>query len=78
MKGKKKVDGEVGLIFIAYLFARLFTILGSQRLKEAIAAFISHFFNTFYSIQRQVVNLGEISATFSNKWNLYRMSLNSM
>jgi len=67
MKGKKKVDGEVGLKFIAYLFTRLLTILGSQRLKEAIAAFISHFFNTYSSIKRQIVDVGGLLAIFSKK-----------
>ena len=37
LKGKKKVDGEVGLIFIAYLFTRLMNILGVKRIMEAIA-----------------------------------------
>jgi hypothetical protein len=78
MKGKKKVDGEVGLIFIAYLFTRLKTILGLKRFKEAIAAFISHFFDTFSSIQSQIVYLEGISAIFSRNNNLYRVCLNSL
>jgi transposase len=41
MKGKKKVDGEVGLIFIAYLFTRMRSILGKDGLFEAIRGFIS-------------------------------------
>ena len=53
MKGKKKVDGEVGLIFIAYLFTRLLTILGAQRFKEACTALISQLFNTFAGITRR-------------------------
>jgi hypothetical protein len=40
MKGKKKVDGEVGLIFIAYLFTRLMNILGLKGLMEAISSLI--------------------------------------
>jgi transposase len=78
MKGKKKVDGEVGLIFIAYLFTRLKTILGLKRFKEAIAAFISHFSDTFSSIQSQIVYLEGISAIFSRNNNLYRVCLNSL
>jgi len=42
MKGKKKVDGDVGLIFIAYLFTRLKTILGLKGLMEAITRFFEH------------------------------------
>jgi hypothetical protein len=30
MKGKQKVDGDVGLMFIAYLFTRMRNILGLQ------------------------------------------------
>jgi len=78
MKGKTKVDGEVGLIFIAYLFTRLLTILGPQRLKEAFEAFISRFFNTFSPIIRQKVAVGGILATFPGKTNLYRTCINSL
>lgn len=42
MKEKKKVDGDVGLIFIAYLFTRLKTILGLKGLMEAITRFFEH------------------------------------
>jgi hypothetical protein len=41
MKGKKKVDGDVGLIFIAYLFRRLMSILGLNGLKEAVHSLLS-------------------------------------
>ena len=41
MRGKKKVDGEVGLIFIAYLFTRILNIQGFKGLKQAIEAFFS-------------------------------------
>jgi hypothetical protein len=43
MKGKKKVDGEVGLIFIAYLFTRWMNIMGQKRLMEAIATLFSYY-----------------------------------
>jgi len=36
MKGKQKVDGEVGLIFIAYLFRRLRSILGLNGLQQVV------------------------------------------
>jgi uncharacterized membrane protein YGL010W len=49
MKGKKKVDGEVGLIFIAYLFTRMKNILGLNGLKEAIEALFSIFYTIFYT-----------------------------
>jgi transposase len=41
MKSKKKVDGDVGLIFIAYLFRRLMSILGLNGLKEAVHILLS-------------------------------------
>ena len=44
MKGLKKVDGEVGLIFIAYLFTGLRSILGLAGLREAIACLLSRYF----------------------------------
>jgi transposase len=50
MKGKKKVDGEVGLIFIAYLFTRLKNILGVKGLMEAIAGLFS-----LYTRSKQVI-----------------------
>ena len=78
MKGKKKVDGEVGLIFIAYLFTRLLTILGPERLTEVFRTFILRFFDTFFTAIAQTVNTGRISATFSIKRNLYRICLNSL
>ncbi len=42
MRGKRKVDGEVGLIFIAYLFTRLRSILGLEGLKKAIISLFAH------------------------------------
>jgi transposase len=48
MKRKMKVDGEVGLIFIAYLFTRMMNILGTRNLKEAMEAFLSQFLTQFY------------------------------
>ena len=45
MKGKKKVDGEVGLIFISYLFRRLITILGINGLIKAVLSLKSLYFD---------------------------------
>jgi len=53
MKGKKKVDGDVGLIFIAYLFTRMRNILGKEELFEAIRSFISCCFKRFGSFIHQ-------------------------
>jgi len=43
MKGKKKVDGEVGLIFIAYILKRMISILGLNGLREAVQLLLSLF-----------------------------------
>ena len=50
MKGKKKVDGEVGLIFIAYLFTRMRSILGKDGLFEDIWSFVSGCIQRFCSV----------------------------
>jgi hypothetical protein len=78
MKGKKKVDGEVGLIFIAYLFTRLLTILGTERLTKAFRALISHFLDTLFTVLAPTGDTGRILSTFSGKRNLYRVCLNSL
>jgi hypothetical protein len=56
MKGKKKVDGEVGLIFIAYLFTRLMNILGLKGLMEAISSLILLFKVQFLLIKRHITD----------------------
>ena len=53
MKGKKKVDGEVGLIFIAYLFTRMRNILGKDGLFEAIRSFMSGYLKQFCPVYLQ-------------------------
>jgi len=76
MKGKKKVDGDVGLIFIAYLFTRMRTILGLKGLMEAMAA---HFFSCFVRyllIKRQKIEFPEIANYFSSKRASYQYSVN--
>ena len=55
MKGKKKVDGEMGLIFIAYLFTRLRSILGLEGLQAAIVRLLSRYFS-FKSAQKQLID----------------------
>ena len=52
MKGKKKVDGDVGLIFIAYLLTRLMNILGLSGLKKAIYQLIGRFFMSISHINQ--------------------------
>ena len=52
MKGKQKVDGEVGLIFISYLFRRLITILGVNGLMEAVSSIKSHYYELRKAIKR--------------------------
>ena len=56
MKGKKKVDGEVGLIFISYLFRRLITILGINGLMEAVSLLNSLYFGLMIVIKRIKIN----------------------
>ena len=55
MKGKKKVDGEMGLIFIAYLFTRLRSILGLEGLRAAIVCLLSRYFS-FKPAQKQLID----------------------
>lgn len=74
MKGKKKVDGDVGLIFIAYLFTRMRTILGLSGLMEAIAGIISSCFSQYLRLKRQAIEFQRISKLFSLKCLSYRYS----
>jgi hypothetical protein len=50
MKGKQKVDGDVGLMFIAYLFTRMRNILGLQGFWEAVRAFLSRSFRPYIPV----------------------------
>ena len=43
MRGKEKVQGEFGLIYLCYNFKRLFQILGLKGLKDALEARIFNF-----------------------------------
>ena len=60
LKGKKKVDGDVGLIFIAYLFTRMRTIPGLKGLMEAIASLIANTQSLYRAIKRQIMGFDEI------------------
>lgn len=53
MKSKKKVDGEVGLIFIAYLFTRMRNILGKEGLFEAIRSLMPGYLKHFCAVYLQ-------------------------
>jgi hypothetical protein len=56
MKGKQKVDGEVGLIFISYLFRRLITILGINGLMKTVLSLKSLYLDLRKSIKRIWIN----------------------
>jgi transposase len=76
MKGKKKVDGDVGLIFIAYLFTRMRTILGKEGLFEAIRSFISGYFERFLSLKPPITLFQLISRHFLKKLSIVPCSVN--
>ena len=77
MKGKRKVDGDVGLIFIAYLFTRMRNILGMKRLMEAMAGIILCFKLLLSSMKRQKIEFWAISTIFSTKCSSYLYSVNN-
>ena len=64
MKGKKKVDGDVGLIFIAYLFTRMKTIQGLKGLIEAISSPFPIITNLYRAIKCQKTYFEGISNYF--------------
>jgi len=76
MKGKQKVDGDVGLIFIAYLFTRMSSILGLKGLMEAVAALISCCIDRYLTIKRQIIDFQRMSNYFSLKRLSYQYSVN--
>jgi hypothetical protein len=75
MKGKKKVDGEVGLIFIAYLFTRLMNILGLKGLMEAIYSLILLLKTQILFIKRHIIKFQESPMIYSAINSLYRYSV---
>jgi hypothetical protein len=74
MKGKRKVDGDVGLIFIAYLFTRMKSILGLKGLMEAVATLISSYFVRYLMIKRQIIEFKWMSNYLSFKSLSYQYS----
>jgi hypothetical protein len=76
MKGKQKVDGDVGLIFISYLFRRLITILGINGLMEAVLSLISLYFDLRKTIKRIWINSEAIQSIFIILIGTKRYSLN--
>jgi transposase len=71
MKGKKKVDGDVGLIFIAYLFTRLMNIMGLKTIMEAISSLFSLYTRSKHALkcllndfQRFLRNISDINLFF--------------
>jgi transposase len=75
MKGKKKVDGDVGLIFIAYLFRRLMSILGLNGLKEAVQSLLSVLFKFIPTIKLSKNPIRSFLSDFFLKIASYHFSL---
>jgi transposase len=77
MKGKQKVDGEVGLIFISYLFRRLITILGINGLMEAVSLLNSLYFDLMKVIKRIKINSEALQAILIFPIDFRLFSLNN-
>jgi hypothetical protein len=77
MKGKQKVDGEVGLIFISYLFRRLITILGVNGLMEAVSLLNSFCFDLMKVIKRIRINSEAFQPIFIFPMDFRLFSLNN-
>jgi transposase len=78
MKGKKKVDGEVGLIFIAYLFTRMRSILGVNGLRKAITGHLSFTFNPKSAVKKFIIDFQAIWNTFIQKNQSCRFIFNTL
>ena len=76
MKGKQKVDGEVGLIFISYLFRRLITILGINGLMQAVLSIKLLYFDLRKTIKHIRINSEAIQSIFTILFGTKRYSLN--
>jgi hypothetical protein len=61
MKGKRKVEGDVGLIFIAYLFTRLRSILGMDGLRKAFRSLFRPFFSPWPFMKRIATHFHTLS-----------------
>jgi transposase len=77
MKGKQKVDGEVGLIFISYLFRRLTTILGVNGLMEAVLSIKLLYFDLRKTIKRIKIYSEAFQSIFIFPFDFRRYSLNN-
>ena len=77
MKGRQKVDGEVGLIFISYLFRRLISILGIQGLTKAVSFLKSLYFDPWKTIKRIKINSHAFQLIFIFSIDFRRYSLNN-
>lgn len=77
MKGKRKVDGEVGLIFIAYLLRRLISILGLNGLKEAVRAIFCAFLKPISGMDCHINSTGLNSAFFYKETRIFCLSQNN-
>jgi hypothetical protein len=77
MKGKPKVDGEVGLIFISYLFRRLISILGINGLMKAVCSLKSLYFDLRKTIKRIWINSEAFQPVFIFPKDFRLFSLNN-
>ena len=76
MKGIKKVDGDVGLIFIAYLFTRMRNILGREALIKACSGFMSGCITRYFSLKLQIIGFLSTLSLFPQKCPSYVFSVN--
>jgi len=74
LKGKKKVDGDVGLIFIAYLYTRMRSIIGLKGLLDAITDLNSTIISLYRLIKSRVNDYQRIPEDFLLKRVSYRYS----
>jgi transposase len=77
MKGKKKVDGEMGLIFIAYLFTRMRSILGLKGFREAIVSFLLTILNRKSALKSNIIGFWVNWTNFSPKCHHYQFLINT-
>jgi len=74
MKGIRKVDGDVGLMFIACLFTRMRNILELHHLKDVLAAFIRRIFNRYSRQIPQMVTDRPVLADFPVQIEYFNIS----
>jgi hypothetical protein len=78
MKGKQKVDGDVGLMFIAYLFTRMRNILGLQGFWEAVRAFLSRSFHPYIPVISHLPDFRMCRNNFQYFYSSYRTVQNTL